>query len=139
MANYQNHVVDPTYFYDAIEQFRFTFDWFVETDKQIDEYGRLTHGFTKMEINGSLQSDGVRLRQQKSGNTNEMKYKFYCKSLYRIKIGDFILYKNRWLHVDEVQDYDEYGVRECSLTMVQLTNYNDLYEFVKYLEGDILV
>lgn len=139
MANYQNHVVDPTYFYDAIEQFRFTFDWFVETERQVDEYGRLTYGYTKMEIDGSLQSQGVSLRQKKEGNTNEMKYKFYCKSLYRIKIGDFILYKNRWLHVDEVQDYDEYGVRECSLTMVQLTNYNDLYEYVKYLEGEILV
>ena len=47
MANYQNHVVDPTYFYDAIEQFRFTFDWYVETERQVDDYGRLTYGFTK--------------------------------------------------------------------------------------------
>lgn len=139
MANYQNHVVDPTYFYDAIAQFRFTYDWYVETERTVDEYGRLSYGFVKMEIDGSLQSQGVSLRQNKSGNTNEMKYKFYCKSLYRIKIGDFILYKNRWLHVDSVTDYDEYGVREADLTMVQLTNYNDLYEYVKYLEGEILV
>ena len=39
---YQNHVVDPTFFYDAIEQFAFDYDWIVQSDRNIDDYGRLT-------------------------------------------------------------------------------------------------
>lgn len=136
---YQNHVVDPTFFYDAIEQFNFTFDWFIETTSGLDEYGRKTSSFTHEEIQGSLQSKGTRLNQSKEGNTQEKIYEFYCKSLYRINIGDFILYKDTWLFVEHVQDYDEYGVREATLKMVQLNQYKDLYEYYKYLTGEKLV
>lgn len=136
---YQNHVVDPTFFYDAIEQFAFDYDWIVQSDRNIDDYGRLTFEYTNKVIRGSLQSQGVRLNQSKEGNREEMTYNFYCKSLFRIKIGDFILYKNRLLRVNDVEDFDEYGVRQCSLTMVQLTEYKDLEEYLKYLNGEILV
>lgn len=136
---YQNHVVDPTFFYDAIEQFAFNYDWIGQSDRNIDDYGRLTFEYTNKVIRGSLQSQGVRLNQSKEGNREEMTYNFYCKSLFRIKIGDFILYKNRLLRVNDVEDFDEYGVRQCSLTMVQLTEYKDLEEYLKYLNGEILV
>lgn len=136
---YQNHVIDPTFFYDAIEQFKFTYDWIIETEKGLDDYGRLTHGFTHSEIQGSLQSEGIRVVRRKEGNYEEMTYKFYCKSLYRIKENDFILYKGRYLIVNEVQDYDEYGVREATLKMVQLNQYQDLCEYLKYLKGELLV
>lgn len=136
---YQNHVVDPTFFYDAIEQFAFNYDWIVQSDRSIDDYGRLTFEYTNKVIRGSLQSQGVRLNQSKEGNKEEMTYNFYCKSLFRIKIGDFILYKNRLLRVNDVEDFDEYGVRQCSLIMVQLTEYKDLEEYLKYLNGEILV
>lgn len=135
----QNHIIDPTFFYDAIEQFAFNYDWFVVKEKDLDEYGRYTTTFDKKFIRGSLQSQGKRLHQSKSGNTEEMTYDFYCKSLYRISIGDFIKYKNRFLHVESVNDYDEWGVRSCTLKMVQLSDYKDLEEYVKYLNGDMLV
>lgn len=136
---HQNHVIDPAYFYDAIEEFAFDYDCFVVNGFTIDEYGRKITKFEKMKIRGSLQSQGNSLRQSKDGNTQEMKYDFYCKSLYRINIGDFIFYKNKWLHVDSINDYDEYGVRSCSLQMIQLTNYKDLSDYVKYLEGEKIV
>lgn len=135
MANYQNHVIDPTFFYDCIEQFAFDYDAYIVKNREADEYGRLKYQFDKVVIRGSLQSKGLSIRQDMKGNMQEMKYEFYCKSLYRIKDGDFIRYKDKWLHVDEVFDYDEYGVRQVNLTMVQLAAYKDLEEYVRYIEG----
>ena len=136
---YQNHVIDPTYFYDCIEEFSFNYNIYVVEKKEIDASGNVKRTYSKNAIRGSLQSQGVELRQSKDGNTKEMRYNFYCKSLYRIDIGDIIEYKNRYLRVESVKDFDEYGVRECSLLMVQLTKYRDLADYIKYLQGDKLV
>ena len=135
----QNHVVDPTYFYDCIEEFSFDYNIYVVEKKEIDASGNVKRTYSKNVIRGSLQSQGVELRQSKDGNTKEMRYNFYCKSLYRIDIGDIIEYKNRCLRVESVKDFDEYGVRECSLRMVQLTKYRDLADYIKYLQGEKLV
>ena len=135
----QNHVVDPTYFYDCIEEFSFDYNIYVVEKKEIDASGNVKRTYSKNVIRGSLQSQGVELRQSKDGNTKEMRYNFYCKSLYRIDIGDIIEYKNRYLRVESVKDFDEYGVRECSLLMVQLTQYRDLADYIKYLQGEKLV
>ena len=135
----QNHVVDPTYFYDCIEEFSFDYNIYVVEKKEIDASGNVKRTYSKNVIRGSLQSQGVELRQSKDGNTKEMRYNFYCKSLYRIDIGDIIEYKNRYLRVESVKDFDEYGVRECSLRMVQLTKYRDLADYIKYLQGEKLV
>ena len=139
MANYKNHLIDPSYFYDAIEEFAFDYDIYVQTSETLNAYYRKAYTYEKQTIRGSLQTQGLSLRQSKSGNTETNEYNFYCKSLYRIKIGDFICYKEQWLHVDSVNEYDEWGVREAHLTMVQLTSYNDLAEYVKYLKGEIIV
>lgn len=135
----QNHVIDPTYFYDCIEEFSFNYNIYVVEKKEIDASGNVKRTYSKNLIRGSLQSQGVELRQSKDGNTKEMRYNFYCKSLYRIDIGDIIEYKNRYLRVESVKDFDEYGVRECSLLMVQLTKYRDLADYIKYLRGEKLV
>ena len=135
----QNHVIDPTYFYDCIEEFSFNYTIYVVEKKEIDASGNVKRTYSKNVIRGSLQSQGVELRQSKDGNTKEMRYNFYCKSLYRIDIGDIIEYKNRYLRVESVKDFDEYGVRECSLRMVQLTKYRDLADYIKYLQGEKLV
>lgn len=135
----QNHVIDPTYFYDCIEEFSFNYNIYVVEKKEIDASGNVKRTYSKNVIRGSLQSQGVELRQSKDGNTKEMRYNFYCKSLYRIDIGDIIEYKNRYLRVESVKDFDEYGVRECSLLMVQLTKYRDLADYIKYLQGEKLV
>ena len=135
----QNHVIDPTYFYDCVEEFSFDYNIYVVEKKEIDASGNVKRTYSKNVIRGSLQSQGVELRQSKDGNTKEMRYNFYCKSLYRIDIGDIIEYKNRYLRVESVKDFDEYGVRECSLLMVQLTKYRDLADYIKYLQGEKLV
>lgn len=139
MANYRNHLIDPTYFNDAIEEFAFDYDWYVQSDKTQDEYYRIKYTFEKRTIRGSLQTQGLSLAQSKSGNTTSNKYKFYCKSLYRIKDGDFIYYKGNWLHVDGYHEYDEWGVRECDLTNVELSAYKDLAEYIKYINGEIII
>ena len=135
----QNHVIDPTYFYDCVEEFSFDYNIYVVEKKEIDASGNVKRTNSKNAIRGSLQSQGVELRQSKDGNTKEMRYNFYCKSLYRIDIGDIIEYKNRYLRVESVKDFDEYGVRECSLRVVQLTKYRDLADYIKYLQGEKLV
>ena len=139
MANYKNHLVDPSYFYDVIEEFAFDYDIFVKTGETQDEYFRTKMTFEKQTIRGSLQTQGLTLHQNKTGNIQTNEYNFYCKSLYRINIGDFISYKGQWLHVDSVHEYDEWGVREARLTMVQLSSYKDLEEYVKYINGEMIV
>lgn len=139
MGMKQYHVIDPTFFYDAIALFNMSVDWFSENEKTIDRYGELSTTYEHRIIQGSLQSQGTSLNFGADGNTEDMKYEFYCKSLYRIKIGDFLFYKNRWLHVESVRDFDEWGVRSAVLKMVNLTNYKDLEETVKYLRGELQI
>lgn len=135
----QHHVIDPMFFYEAVEEFALDCDWYYESDLIIDDLGEKKTRFVKDYIRGSLQSQGTALKQSKDGNTEDMKYEFYCMAKYRIKIGDFIFYKNRWLHVDSVRDFDEWGVRSCTLTMINLNNYKDLQESVRFLNGEEIV
>ena len=132
----QNHVIDPTYFYDAIEEFTFRYTLYVVVGKRINDAGKTVTTFENKDIYGSLQSHGKQLQQSLEGNTVTYMYNFYCKSLYRIDIGDILVYKNNYLMVDSVRDYDEYGVRSCTLKQIQLTAYRDLADYVAYLNGD---
>lgn len=135
----QNHVIDPLYFKEALDEFAFNYTWYSEGEFVLDDMGRKVTKFDAKTIYGSLQSQGTALQQKIEGNTEQMKYKFYCMSNYRIKIGDFIVYKNRFLHVDNVEDYDEWGVRNCALTMTNLTNLKDLEESNRYLSGESVI
>lgn len=139
ITTYNNHLVDPTFFYDAIEEFSFNYTIYVVTAQTLDDAGNTVPTYTTKTIRGSLQSQGVRLSQSFTGNKAEQKYRFYCKSLYRIDIGDILTYKGRYMRVDEVQDYDEYGVREASLTVIDLAQYRDLAAYIKYITGQELV
>lgn len=134
-----NHVIDPTYFYDAIEEFAFDYNLYVNTGKKIDEYGKRVLTYSCEPIRGSLQSQGSTVNRSKDGNTDTKIYNFYCKSLYRISKNDILEYKNEFYIVTFVQDYDEYGVRNAQLHNIQLTNYRDLAAYVKYLKGEQLV
>ena len=136
---YQNHVVDPTFFYDAIEEFAFNFEWYPINGTEIDPMGHRRYKYDKQIIRGSLQSQGTTLSQSVNLNSENMQYEFYCKSLYRISIGDFIHYKERWLRVFSVRDIDEWGVRSAVLQMVQLDNYKDFQAYLKYLTGQVIV
>lgn len=139
MANYQNHVIDPTFFWDAIEEFSFDYDIFVCIGKKINNVGKYVLQYEKQTIRGSLQSQGSRIIRSKDGSTTEKVYNFYCKSLYRIKKNDVINYKNDYYIVNFVKDYDEYGVRSAELSLIKLTQYNDLADYIKYLKGEKLV
>lgn len=134
-----NHLIDPTFFYDAIEEFAFDYCIYVVNKDGVDDYGNTKLTYQKEMIRGSLQIQGHSERQSKSGNTHEVKYMFYCKSLYRIDIGDIIEYNNVFLRVNAIHPYDEYGVREASLTMIQLSAYRDFADYLKFIRGQKLV
>ena len=68
-----------------------------------------------------------------------MTYDFYCKSLYKINIGDIIEYEGNFLRVNFVKNYDEYGVREARLKMINLAAYRDFADYIKYLKGEKIV
>lgn len=132
----RNHVVDPTFFYDVIEEFAFDYKIFiVNKSDEPDDYGNTKLSYHEEDIRGSLQIQEKRLSQSKSGNTHSVEYMFYCKSLYRIDIGDIIEYEGNYLYCDRTHPYDEYGVREAHLTMIQLANYRDFADYLKYKRG----
>ena len=135
----QNHVLDPTYFYDCIEEFSFNLTLYVKSSKIIDDYGNEKVTYTDQIVRGSLQSQGKSIQRSKDGNTIKKEYDFYCKSLYRIDEGDILQYKDNFYIVTSVNDYDEYGVRSCKLDMITLTAYRDLADYVKYKNGTKLV
>ena len=134
-----NHVIDPTYFYDAIEEFAFDYTCYVVVGKDINDYGKVVTSYSTQTIRGSLQTEGVSLSQNHTGNLYDLKYNFYCKSLYRINIGDIIYYNGNYLRTISVHDYDEYGVRECKLEMIQLSAYRDLADYIKFINGEEIV
>lgn len=135
----QNHVIDPAYFYDALAEFSFNYCAYVVGDRKIDDLGNVVNTYTKQIVRGSLQSKGSSINRSKQGNTQNWEYSFYCKSRYRLNIGDFIYYKDKLLIITDVNDYDEWGVRSCSLKMTQLNAHRDLAEFIKYKEGEKIV
>ena len=135
-----NHVIDPTFFYQCIETFSFDYHFYRLSKQEVDENYEQKCMYEHFLIRGSLQSQGSRIVQRKEGNIIEDRSNFYCKSLYRINKGDLIHYKHKLYRVDDVpEDYDEYGVRACKLIMVQLSSYQDLEEFIKFIEGEELV
>lgn len=131
----RNHVVDPTFFFDAIDEFAFEYPIYIVNKNSVDDYGNAKLTYSKQTIQGSLQVQTRREKQSRDGKTSEVRYMFYCKSLYRIDIGDMIEYNGDFLRVNETHPYDEYGVREASLTMIQLSAYRDFADYIKYLRG----
>jgi hypothetical protein len=134
-----NHVIDPAFFLDAIDMYAFNYIGYIVKDVIRDEYGMQKSSYDKVNIRGSLQTQGVSLNQKKSGNIASNKFKFYSSSSYRLNIGDFIIWEGKLLHVTDMQPYHEYGVRECVLEMTQLNEHRDLAEFIHLQTGDIRI
>ncbi len=134
-----NHVINPSFFNDVLETYSFEYDAYVVANINPDEYGMQKATFDNVKVVGSLQNQGTRLSQKSSGNTVSTTFKFYSKSIYRLNIGDFIMYEGKLLHVTDVNPYDEYGVRECTLEMTQLNEHRDLAEFIKLQTGDLRI
>lgn len=131
----QNHLVDPYFFWEAIDEFEFEYDLFSLVGKSIDDYGKEVLQYSNTKIKGSLQPSGTRITRSKSGNVIDKTYDFYCKSIYRINIGDIIKYKRNCMLVESLSEFDEFGVRKCSLKMIELSAYRDLADYIKYLDG----
>lgn len=136
-----NHVIDPTFFYDAIDEFAFDYNLYVLiSNDELDEAGYTISKYELQTISGSLQSTGSFRNRSKAGNTLSKEYDFYCKSLYRIKEDDILEYKNNFYICTNVNnDYDEYGVRGAKLKLTSLTAHRDLADYIKYLQGEKLV
>ena len=132
-----SRIIDPNFFDQAINEFKFTYIWYVETGIRIDDLGRRIPSFDKRTIEMSLQPDQSRLVQTSQGNHHELTYKWYCKAIYRVNIGDFFfVLSGNYLHVDSVQSYDGWGVRQGSCTMVNLSQYKNLEDYIKYINGE---
>jgi hypothetical protein len=130
-------LIDRTFFWDVDDEWKKSYDWYVVTSNELDEYGRRAKTFEKKTIWGSLQPSSTSLNQQKEGNTETLTYDFYCKDLYQVKIGDYI-YKNdwdddQWLLCDSVTNYNDFGVRNAHFTMVNLNTDKDFQTYLQRL------
>ena len=133
-------IIDPTYFDEAIAEFHFEYDWYVEVGKKADSLGRLIHTFDKRKIMMSLQPQDSTLNQSKDANTQSLKYEWYCKAEYRVNIGDFFQDETgNFLHVDGVHPYDGWGVRRGTCTMVNLAQYKNFQDYIAYLNGEKII
>lgn len=131
-----NHLLTPTFFDQAIEIFSFNYVAFICDKITMDDEGNQVKHFVKDTVRGSFQSGGMSKRQHVSGNTGEEPFNFYCKNIYRLKIGDYILYKKKLFRITGIPEpYDEYGVRALSGEMEDLTIPDDLNEYADYIEG----
>lgn len=131
----QHHFIDPYFFLEALLEFATEFDWYPLINYEVDDMGRRIAKFDHQKIVGSLQPQTSSINFSTSGNTHSLKYRFYCMSKYRINLGDFIYYHDRYLMVDGIQEYDEAGVRECELTMINLSDYRDFEDYINYING----
>lgn len=130
------HIVDPTFYDDAIAEFDDDYTVYVAGDMIIDEYGNQTRNYTSHKIRGSLQSDGKRINKNSNGgNTYTWNFHFYCKSCYPLEINDYILFEGKLLLVTSVTDRDEAGVRWADLEMTNLAAPQDLKNFDKFEDG----
>ena len=134
------HVIDPTYFYDAIEEFAFNYNIYYKNEGDtIDDYGRAVSSYKKDTIRGSFQTQGIDQTRNVGGNTQSEKADFYCKSLYRIHINDIIERNNNFYIVNHIHNYDEWGVREAEVEMISLQEYRDFKDWLEYQTGGKIV
>ena len=60
----------------TIEEFAFDYDIYVQTSETLNAYYRKAYTYEKQTIRGSLQTQGLSLRQSKSGNTETNEYEY---------------------------------------------------------------
>ena len=73
----QNHVIDPLFFYEAVEMFAFNYDWFYESDMEIDDLGMKRVSFVKATIRGSLQPQETSLNQNTIEYREDQKFQIF--------------------------------------------------------------
>lgn len=136
-----NHVIDPTFFYDAIEEFAFNYTIYYKNEGDtLDDYGRAIPNYKKDIIRGSFQTHGNDIsRNISKGNTQSERVSFYCKSLYRIHINDIVERYGNYYIVNSIHNYDEWGVREATLSVMTIQENRDFQEWLKYQTGGSIV
>lgn len=133
------HLNDVRYFWDAIENFSFDYDFYTFSGRSVDEKGKVIKTFTHSTIRGSLQSyGGYAKSKDKSGATTSGTFKFFCKSIYKFNIDDFIRTQDgQWLICVAIDEpYSEWGVRAGSFQMTDLYHHKDLADYIKTLSGE---
>lgn len=133
-----DHNIDVKYFWDAIEAFSFNYEFYTYSGRTVDNLGHVIKTFEKSTIRGSLQSDhGYKKTRDKAGSTAEGTFNFYCESIYRFNIDDFIKTpQGQWLICTSVTEpYDEYGVRAGVFVMTDLYHHKQLADYLNTLAG----
>ena len=133
-----NHNIDVKYFWDAIEYFSFEYEFYTYSGRKVDALGHVKKTYTKSTIIGSLQSaGGFHKNKNKDGSTVSASFNFYCKSIYRFSVDDFIKTpQGQWLICVGVSEpYDEYGVRAGQFEMTDLYHHKELSDYLDTLEG----
>lgn len=127
-----NNLIDPSFFEDLMLEFAFTYDWYFISGVTTDDLGNRKYKYGKTTIDGSLQDAGTYTERRKEGNVTYHKYKFYFLSNYKLDRNDIIYYNNEYLLVNEdIQKYDEYGVRSATLVTINSALYRDLLAVAK--------
>lgn len=132
------HLNDVRYFWDAIENFSFDYDFYTYSGRTVDDRGHIKKSFTHSTIRGSLQSsNGYSKTRDKSGATVEGSFNFYCKSIYKFNIDDFIrTQEGQWLIcVAVTEPYGEWGVRAGTFVMTDLYHQKELSDYLDTLNG----
>ena len=133
-----NHEIDVKYFWDAIDAFSFDYDFYTYSGRTVDELGHVKKTYEKAVINGSLQAnDGYKKSKNKAGSTVTASFNFYCKSLYKFSVDDFIkTEEGQWLICTGVTEpYNEYGVRAGTFEMTDLYHHKELSDYLDTLSG----
>lgn len=139
MANYVNPLIDPSTFVEVIDEFKIELDALIKTTTEVNDLGKKVKKYKKEVVEGSLQSKGKEETIEGTGNKVIWKYKFYCLAIFRLNIDDYILYKEKLLRVKSFQDYDEWNVRELDLESVDISAYRDPYEYIKFINGEVII
>jgi len=134
------HIIDATYFYDAVEEFAFNYTiYYKGKGDELDEYGRAIPQYEKSTIRGSFQTQGNRISRKLDGNIQTEGASFYCMSLYRIHINDIVERNGNYYIVNQITNYDEWGVRKAELSVMTIQENRDFQEWLKYQTGGTIV
>lgn len=128
---------DKTFFWNSLRVFEKEYDVYVKDDIRIDEYGNRKISFATYKVFLVLETMGRSKQTNQKGNYLTNIYKWYSRDTYRLDVGDFIQAGSKTIMITEVRENDDYGVREGSGEVIDLSNYRDLDEFIKTLRERI--
>ena len=110
-----------TFLYDLIDHFSKEYPCFFIKNVIINDIGKEQKIYERTVIFGSLQTDGGKKFKTDGEKISEEAYTLYTKDLVKLNKDDYVLFNNNnLLVVNDIERWDEYGVRIYSLTRVGL-------------------